>query len=124
MRRDLTRRKPSLSTMVRSERHQLKLALLPLQKFSSRHEYFFFSSRRRHTRCSRDWSSDVCSSDLATVIMVENIFRHLAQAVRREISDPETRLSEKLNRILAAAVEVDRPIFFSVMITIDRKSVV
>src|SRR5690606_40814753 len=26
--------------------------------------YFFFSSRRRHTRFSRDWSSDVCSSDL------------------------------------------------------------
>src|SRR6266498_5380686 len=24
----------------------------------------FFSSRRRHTRCGRDWSSDVCSSDL------------------------------------------------------------
>src|SRR5207245_5805053 len=24
----------------------------------------FFSSRRRHTRCYRDWSSDVCSSDL------------------------------------------------------------
>src|SRR3989449_2723600 len=28
--------------------------------------FFFFSSRRRHTRCSRDWSSDVCSSDLTT----------------------------------------------------------
>src|SRR5690606_4167974 len=28
--------------------------------------YFFFSSRRRHTRFSRDWSSDVCSSDLIT----------------------------------------------------------
>src|SRR2546429_590435 len=27
------------------------------------HARFFFSSRRRHTRCSRDWSSDVCSSD-------------------------------------------------------------
>src|SRR5687768_17819671 len=26
--------------------------------------FYFFSSRRRHTRCSRDWSSDVCSSDL------------------------------------------------------------
>src|SRR5438128_6753322 len=26
---------------------------------------FFFSRRRRHTRCYRDWSSDVCSSDLA-----------------------------------------------------------
>src|SRR5471030_1349632 len=27
---------------------------------------FFFSSRRRHTRCLSDWSSDVCSSDLRT----------------------------------------------------------
>src|SRR5256884_429231 len=54
----------------------------------------------------------------ATVIMVENIFRHLARAVRREVTDPDTRLSEKLRRILAAAVEVDRPIFFSVIITI------
>src|SRR5690625_7272838 len=29
---------------------------------------FFFSSRRRHTRWPRDWSSDVCSSDLVDVI--------------------------------------------------------
>src|SRR5690606_39595781 len=29
---------------------------------------FFFSSRRRHTRFSRDWSSDVCSSDLVVKI--------------------------------------------------------
>src|SRR3989442_2436828 len=28
--------------------------------------FFFFSSRRRHTRCGRDWSSDVCSSDLVS----------------------------------------------------------
>src|SRR5437899_12389192 len=28
---------------------------------------FFFSSRRRHTRCLSDWSSDVCSSDLVKV---------------------------------------------------------
>src|SRR5690606_40973906 len=28
-----------------------------------------FSSRRRHTRCSRDWSSDVCSSDLKTTLL-------------------------------------------------------
>src|SRR5438067_9142236 len=34
--------------------------------------FFFFSSRRRHTRSKRDWSSDVCSSDLdqaETVLM-------------------------------------------------------
>src|SRR5699024_12194953 len=29
-------------------------------------ESFFFSSRRRHTRSKRDWSSDVCSSDLSS----------------------------------------------------------
>src|SRR5215510_8460931 len=29
--------------------------------------FFFFSSRRRHTRWPRDWSSDVCSSDLGAV---------------------------------------------------------
>src|SRR5699024_11858503 len=29
--------------------------------------FFFFSSRRRHTRSKRDWSSDVCSSDLMLV---------------------------------------------------------
>src|SRR5690606_40402273 len=29
--------------------------------------FFFFSSRRRHTSFSRDWSSDVCSSDLIVV---------------------------------------------------------
>src|SRR5690606_40122832 len=28
--------------------------------------FFFFSTRRRHTSFSRDWSSDVCSSDLST----------------------------------------------------------
>src|SRR2546429_3471161 len=33
--------------------------------------FFFFSSRRRHTRCSRDWSSDVCSSDLQTPIVLQ-----------------------------------------------------
>src|SRR3712207_8777886 len=37
---------------------------------------FFFSSRRRHTRYWRDWSSDVCSSDLeefAEKVMIEGI---------------------------------------------------
>src|SRR2546429_2789537 len=38
---------------------------------SSGYLFFFFSSRRRHTRCSRDWSSDVCSSDLFTVKVLD-----------------------------------------------------
>src|SRR6266496_4502756 len=32
--------------------------------------FFFFSSRRRHTRSLRDWSSDVCSSDLELELSV------------------------------------------------------
>jgi cobalt-zinc-cadmium resistance protein CzcA len=54
----------------------------------------------------------------ATVIMVENIFRHLAHDVPAETANPDARLNDKLRRILNAAVEVDRPIFFSVVITI------
>src|SRR5207302_6489265 len=37
--------------------------------------FFFFSSRRRHTRFSRDWSSDVCSSDLFTIGFAALLFR-------------------------------------------------
>ncbi|MGE5164631.1 MAG: efflux RND transporter permease subunit [Sphingobacteriales bacterium] len=51
-----------------------------------------------------------------TVIMVENIFRHLAHHAARHPS--ETSRGDRLHRILAAAVEVDKAIFFSVMITI------
>src|SRR2546422_1439113 len=51
--------------------------------------FFFFSSRRRHTRCSRDWSSDVCSSDLTMIvhigallgtIMVANVWERILPA--------------------------------------------
>src|SRR5438445_9335761 len=54
------------------------------QTFISRHNsnfysdrLFFFSSRRRHTRYWRDWSSDVCSSDLVELVQLG------AAAVRR-----------------------------------------
>src|SRR6266511_5087592 len=40
--------------------------------------FFFFSSRRRHTRFSRDWSSDVCSSDLGMWEVQGNVVRDLA----------------------------------------------
>src|SRR5687768_17764513 len=49
---------------------------------------FFFSSRRRHTRCSRDWSSDVCSSDLAAAPTSPTAWstRRCASAPRRRSS--------------------------------------
>src|SRR5207249_7941398 len=56
--------------------------------------FFFFSSRRRHTRSKRDWSSDVCSSDLIVfrarqaepswVLLMEA--RHLASKPRWKAS--------------------------------------
>src|SRR5215813_3902374 len=54
--------------------------------------YFFFSSRRRHTRCGRDWSSDVCSSDL--VLGIETTCDETAAAVvERHDDGPGTILS-------------------------------
>jgi heavy metal efflux system protein len=53
----------------------------------------------------------------ATVIMVENIFRHLAHPTR-EKGAYDSALSSKLNRVLIGAVEVDKAILFSVIITI------
>src|SRR3712207_7288119 len=43
---------------------------------------FFFSSRRRHTRYWRDWSSDVCSSDLALTVQGRNEVRSCISAIR------------------------------------------
>ncbi|HXO70486.1 MAG TPA: efflux RND transporter permease subunit, partial [Bradyrhizobium sp.] len=53
-----------------------------------------------------------------TVIMVENIFRQIAHHSARLPSDRRARLSDKLGWILTGAVEVDKAIFFSVIITI------
>src|SRR5206468_8456575 len=42
--------------------------------------FFFFSSRRRHTRSDRDWSSDVCSSDLLGEFFHTALITNLAGA--------------------------------------------
>src|SRR5206468_9515121 len=47
--------------------------------------FFFFSSRRRHTRSDRDWSSDVCSSDL------------LRDLVKLMISAPKSLIATSLS---------------------------
>src|SRR5438309_2655430 len=43
----------------------------PLQH-SRQCRYFFFSSRRRHTIWNCDWSSDVCSSDLSSYLILDS----------------------------------------------------
>src|SRR5438876_9715252 len=40
--------------------------------------FFFFSSRRRHTRWTGDWSSDVCSSDLVTMLLATAVLFYVS----------------------------------------------
>src|SRR5207245_8717935 len=65
--------------------------------------FFFFSSRRRHTRCYRDWSSDVCSSDLERRRRTLRAFHQLARA------NGLLHLL-RLLAVPAAALELDRGI--------------
>src|SRR5690625_4130942 len=57
--------------------------------------FFFFSSRRRHTRWPRDWSSDVCSSDLDQLVLIERF----AQLVGRLTRIRDTRCDELVQRV-------------------------
>src|SRR5205807_4692174 len=69
---------------------------------------FFFSSRRRHTRLQGDWSSDVCSSDLAG--RRRGAAPHpalLRGAPLSEGADPEARLPRPA-RLLANGLRVCR----------------
>src|ERR1039458_7301666 len=53
---------------------------------------FIFSSRRRHTRCLSDWSSDVCSSDLCVVRKSQTAIALAQKKLRRYASKHGTRL--------------------------------
>src|SRR5206468_7076408 len=61
--------------------------------------FFFFSSRRRHTRSDRDWSSDVCSSDLGLALVSAAIallcVGALTMLVRDRWHPPEIKSAER-----------------------------
>src|SRR2546430_11602431 len=62
--------------------------------------FFFFSSRRRHTRFDCDWSSDVCSSDLRFVELgghAEEGFRSVAVllALEKTLAEPILRVGDE-----------------------------
>src|SRR5215813_14648250 len=68
--------------------------------------FFFFSSRRRHTRCGRDWSSDVCSSDLlmlrrdASAGVDQVTYRDYEKQAKQKIQELHERLKNKTYRAL------------------------
>src|SRR5260370_34457568 len=59
--------------------------------------FFFFSSRRRHTRFKCDWSSDVCSSDLTVRL---GLWRYLFVALDREATNgtPHSEYPQRLRQ--------------------------
>src|SRR5690242_5032314 len=85
--------------------------------------YFFFSSRRRHTRLTCDWSSDVCSSDLDAGLGVRVHANQLGEG-------PGVQLAVELNAASAdhcthlSADDIEALAGSSTVATLDRKSVV
>src|SRR6266700_5876535 len=67
--------------------------------------FFFFSSRRRHTRFSRDWSSDVCSSDLR---LRERIHLEVGGMPTMRTSTPDTPVNT--NAGATVFLEFDKPL--------------
>src|SRR5256885_12264426 len=65
--------------------------------------FFFFSSRRRHTRLQGDWSSDVCSSDL----YVRSVFRKLGEVSFEEIEAAYQSMEDE-GRAALAQSGIDR----------------
>src|ERR1041385_7254167 len=85
----------------------------------------FFSSRRRHRRCSRDWSSDVCSSDLVEpddwdARTVERVaWRRSGRSFRRAIAwDAMSDALERLGAALAEHYAIEREIGAGGMATV------
>src|SRR5256885_5701227 len=69
------------------------------------YEFFFFSSRRRHTRLQGDWSSDVCSSDLSREAVEELTARYR----RVGVPTPLLAVSMELGRELERLLNIDPP---------------
>src|SRR5690554_7320692 len=73
--------------------------------------FFFFSSRRRHTRCGRDWSSDVCSSDLLeSILSILDTTSETLEVNRRleQKSEELARASEELRAANERLRELDQ----------------
>src|SRR5438445_8733987 len=61
--------------------------------------FFFFSSRRRHTRYWRDWSSDVCSSDLIPLDRIMAVSHSSKRDLSRGFGVPEEKIRSEERRV-------------------------
>src|SRR5699024_11270933 len=93
------------------------------------HVVFFFSSRRRHTRSKRDWSSDVCSSDLHVRTVptpasagAQEILDTIAEAAAAVIAEPGRDAAVSEWRIGVGAAGVIDPVTGTVVSATDSLS--
>src|SRR5438270_4698634 len=75
--------------------------------------FFFFSSRRRHTRFDCDWSSDVCSSDLfadyeTKILQVTNLINEAQSAKEQGNTQLEEQKSVQAREVVIAARSEER----------------
>src|SRR5690349_15817791 len=95
------------------------------RRVRNRRQLFFFSSRRRHTRSLRDWSSDVCSSDLLARIDLDD-------AELDQLAPQLAVILESIKSISDVAADDVPPTSHAIPLTnvfredvvVDRKSVV
>src|SRR5699024_5884162 len=87
--------------------------------------YFFFSSRRRHTRSKRDWSSDVCSSDLVDDITLLPTATHQIEVYAKETGFVSEIIADKIGiaamHLGAGRVTKDSVIDLAVGIELHKK---
>src|SRR2546427_7937166 len=103
------------------------------------HTFFFFSSRRRHTRFDCDWSSDVCSSDLIALEPLKGFAAVPGHGIRATVKGQPVRVGNlrlmEVDGLGVAGLETETarlaeagltPMFVAVGGTVvgDRKSVV
>src|SRR5256885_2161803 len=79
-----------------------------------RSDFFFFSSRRRHTRLQGDWSSDVCSSDLDDEDLGVGKVDELEHAVHHRVAERDERVHEAEQEAVEQDLRKDRDEEFEV----------
>src|SRR5699024_11712054 len=89
---------------------------------------FFFSSRRRHTRSKRDWSSDVCSSDLIEKMSAEpesplaSLYEQQMNITAEDVFHHAEKGDKIANEVIKYTTEVLAHVFANLGVKIGRAS--
>src|SRR6266581_6531890 len=83
--------------------------------------FFFFSSRRRHTRWTGDWSSDVCSSDLTRIRRYRTGARIAAQRAKTDLQSLDRFTRSQACRSEEHTSELQSPVHLVCRLLLEKK---